>query len=98
VLWSPDDRVSLPQGSRVLVPIEDAQSFQLANEGGIYSSISVPKHMDWVGRMLRYLQVDNARDFTLSDWADEFDLDQGTLLSTIETLHLAGFVQRRPAN
>jgi asparagine synthase (glutamine-hydrolysing) len=98
VPWSPDDRLALTQGARVLIPIEDAQSFQLAAEGGICSSIAVPENMAWVGRMLRYLQGGRADDFTLNDWADEFDLDQGTLLQTLETLHLAGFIERRPAN
>ena len=98
VSWSPDDRLALPKGAHVLVPIENAQSLQLANEGRIYSFISVPENMNWVAKMLRHLQSQNAEDFTLTDWADEFDLDQGTLLRTLETLHLAGFIRRRPAN
>jgi hypothetical protein len=53
--------------------------------------------MEWVGKMLRHLHAEDVANFTLNDWADEFDVDQGTLLRTVETLHLAGFVERLPA-
>jgi len=97
ISWSPNDRLALPQGVQVLVPIENAQSFQLASEGTIYSSITVPKHLDWVGKMLRHLQNEETRNFTLNDWADEFDVDQRTLMAELEVLHLAGFIERNPA-
>jgi asparagine synthase (glutamine-hydrolysing) len=97
ISWSPDDRLALPEGAQVLVPLESAHSFQLASDGTIYSSITVPQHLNWVGKLLRHLQSSEARDFTLNDWAEEFDLDQHTLVTELEMLHLAGFIEQRPA-
>lgn len=95
--WAASDRLALAPGSRVLAALNSARSFELAGATGIYSSISVPAGMDWVGSILRHLGNAELADFTVKDWADEFDLDMNTLRSTLNALHQAGFIVRAPA-
>lgn len=96
--WMVSDRLALPEGTRILAALNSAQSFELAGTNGIYSSISVPSNMDWIGKMLRHLGNSQATTFTVEDWADELELDLNTLHMTLDTLHQAGFIVRVPAN
>jgi asparagine synthase (glutamine-hydrolysing) len=95
--WVASDRLAIAPGSRVLAALNSARSFELAGAAGIYSSISVPAGMDWVGSMLRHLGNAQGADFTVEDWADEFDLDMTTLRSALDALYQAGFIVRATA-
>ena len=97
IAWNPQDRLALPDGVQVMASISDDHSYELVSASAGFSSISVPQGLAWVERFLRHLGNPAAADFTINDWADEFEIDRQVLVETLDTLHLAGFLVRRPA-
>jgi asparagine synthase (glutamine-hydrolysing) len=94
--WTTADRFALPQGTRVMVPVDREQTYELSGAAGTYSTITVPQGMEWVGEFLRNLSNPRAANFTLEDWAEEFEIEQEPFKRTLDTLYLAGFVVRVP--
>ena len=96
VRWMPSDRLALSPGTRVMAPLNREGAYALVNGRDVHSSIEVPKEMDWVSSMLRHLESEQAADFSLQDWADEFDVGKETLRNVLDVLYAAGFVVRLP--
>lgn len=96
IVWHSSDRIALPRGARIVVPLGHEESFELTSSSGARSMISVPQDMAWVPALLRHLGNPASESFTIQDWADEFEIDAGTLHGALETLYLAGFVVRVP--
>ena len=98
IVWHPQDKLALPSDVQIVASISDEHSYELVSASAAFSSISVPQGLAWVERFLRHLGNPAATDFTISDWADEFEVDQQSLVDTLDTLHAAGFLVRRPAD
>jgi len=54
--------------------------------------VDIPAGHGWVVKMLRNLGTEQTAGFTVSDWAEEFDLQPNLIVQVLDTLSQAGFV------
>lgn len=92
--WRVDSRPQFPEGAEVLFAVEDggSQRCALVSGGRVIVEVGIPAGQAWVIRMLRNLGRNQAERFTVSDWADEFDLELTQVIRTLEILAQTGLV------
>lgn len=92
--WTIESKLHNPTESEVLTDLspQEAQRCILLKGGRIYSEISLPKQFGWILNLLRNVDTEMTSEFTLQDWADEFDLEFEELLDPVQTLVKAGFL------
>ncbi len=92
--WQPESRPKLPEGGELWFAPEApaGQRCAVVSDGRITSEVDIPAGHGWVVKMLRNLGTEQTAGFTVSDWAEEFDLQPNLIVQVLDTLSQAGFV------
>jgi len=90
--WQDSDRVVLSARTRVLAPLGLPNQYESHGPEGMCSTITTST--EWVGNFLRHLGNPATTEFTVADWAEEFDVDRITLVQVLDVLYTAGFIVR----
>lgn len=92
--WQLHSRPRLTEDAELLFAAEagGVQRCVLLHAGRVISEVGLPGSHAWVLKMLRNLGTAQTKDFTVADWAEEFDLPPSLVIQALSVLFQAGFV------
>ena len=96
VEWGLRDRVAATEGAVILQTLgnDDRVEYMLAEVSTIMSTVSMPRKHPWLANFLRNLGDGGAREFSVADWLDEFDIDMHEFREVLNVLYQCGFVHK----
>lgn len=92
--WELSSRLRIPEGSELLFAPEHrgVQRCALIHAGQVVVEFAFSAQQTWIARMLRLVGSEQTIGFTLSDWADEFDIPPEHLIAILGNLFQSGIL------
>lgn len=94
--WHDGDLLTLAEDGEVLRPLADETSglLLLTVRGVVCAQISVPSDSAWLNGFLRHVGRGEAKQFSVADWIDEFEVPPDQFRDTLDRLYQAGFIRK----
>ncbi len=92
--WWLGDRLGVPEAAQITCfhyPDGHAR-FTLTKSDKVFAEMELHRSPRWLNTFLSHLGKGAARDFTIQDWLDEFDIGRDELFSTLDVLYQCGLV------
>ena len=92
--WWPSDRLGLPEAAQISCfrYANGRARFTLTKDDEVFAELELRSSPHWLGKFLGHLGKGAARDFTVQDWLDEFDVGRNEFCSMLDTLYQCGLV------